>query len=115
MKLSVFRQQKPRFELNLDVAMQAATTEQDLDVLMKLGIPNEKPVLIGLDNQPSIVKPYAEGDETQTFEALYDIALTVDFDEQVTLTVDVEHRPHLGMVDDKALVDNLRAVVVAAH
>ena len=77
MNLSVFRSRKPMFQLDLATAMQAVTTEQDLDVLMKLGIPNEKPVLIGLDNEPSIVKPYAEGDENQTFEALYDIALTV--------------------------------------
>ena len=35
---------------------------------------SDEPVLIGLDNQPSIVKPYAEGDETQSFEALYESA-----------------------------------------
>ena len=77
MNLSVFRSRKPMFQMDLATAIQAVTTEQDLDVLMKLGIPNEKPVLIGLDNEPSVVKPYAEGDENQTFEALYDIALTV--------------------------------------
>src|SRR5436853_4600605 len=76
--LSVFRQQKPMFQIELPVAIQAATTEQDLDVLMKLGLRTDKPVLIGLDAQPSIVKKYVEGDETLSFEALYDTALTVN-------------------------------------
>lgn len=76
--LSVFRQQKPMIKIELPVAIQAATTEQDLDVLMKLGMRTDKPVLIGLDAQPSIVKKYVEGDETLSFEALYDTALTVN-------------------------------------
>jgi hypothetical protein len=76
MNLSVFRQQTPMFQLGLAACIKAATTQQDIDLILKLAMTTDKPVLIGLDGHVSIVKVYAEGDENLSFEALYDTALT---------------------------------------
>jgi len=60
----------------LPPCLKAATTKKDVDIILKLAMTTDKPVLIGLDGQVSIVKVYTEGDENQSFEALYDTVLT---------------------------------------
>jgi hypothetical protein len=54
MNLSVFRQQTPMFQLELAACIKAATTQQDVDLILKLAVPTEKSVLIGLDALPAL-------------------------------------------------------------
>jgi len=75
MKMSVFRQQAEMVQFEHTACIGAATTEADVDLIL-LSLNIEKPALVGLDGQSSIVKPYVAGDETLSFEALYDDAIT---------------------------------------
>src|SRR5271166_3816952 len=76
MKMSVFRQQAEMVQFEHTACIGAATTEADVDLIL-LSLNIEKPALVGLDGQSSIVKPYVAGDETLSFEALYDDSLMI--------------------------------------
>jgi hypothetical protein len=75
--MSVYRQRQPApLKMTMAECLEAAVTEDDTD-LVSHAVKSNKPALIGLDNQSSIIKLVAEGDESLTFEALYDTCLTV--------------------------------------
>ena len=76
MKLSIYRQRAPRSELDHGACIRGATTEADVD-LVGLALDTDKPTLIGLDGQNTIIKTVAEGDDALTFEDLYDTCLTL--------------------------------------
>lgn len=58
MTLAVYRQRREMVRMDLSTCIQAATTEDDVDLLMKIAVPTGKPVLIGMDQQQTIVKLY---------------------------------------------------------
>ena len=76
MKLSIYRQRTPHSELEHGACIRGATTEEDID-LIDLALSTEKPTLIGFQNQPTIIKTAKPGDESLSFEGLYDTCLTV--------------------------------------
>jgi len=76
MKMSAYRQRTPVFQLEHGACIAGATTKQDVE-LVEMALSTEKPVLIGLDGQVTILKSTAQGDEGHTFEALYDYCITL--------------------------------------
>lgn len=75
--MSVYRQrQEVPLQMTMTDCLAAAATEDDTH-LVSLAVKTQKPTLIGLDNQSSIIKLVEEGDESLTFEALYDTCLTL--------------------------------------
>jgi hypothetical protein len=73
--MSVFQARQPVKQYAEPDCFAACGSTQDVQ-LIKLSIKTGHPVLIGLDGQNSICKPSAEGDEAQSFEALYDTCYT---------------------------------------
>jgi hypothetical protein len=76
MKMSVYRQRTPVFQLEHGVCITGVTTSQDVD-LIDLALSGDKPVLIGLDGQTTIIKTVGAGDEGHSFESLYDTCITL--------------------------------------
>jgi len=76
MKMSVYRQRTPMFEVEHGACLSGATTEEDVE-LVEMALATEKPVLIGLDGQTTIIKISKPGDYVFTFEALYDTSITL--------------------------------------
>jgi hypothetical protein len=74
--MSVFRQQAAALLWEPAACLREATTEADVDLIM-LAVRLDKPVLVGVDQQTSIVKPYQPGDAALSFEALYDTCVTL--------------------------------------
>ena len=74
--MSVFRQQAAPLLWEQAACLREATSEADVD-LISLAIRLAKPVLVGIAEQTSIVKPYQPGDEALSFEALYDTCVTL--------------------------------------
>jgi hypothetical protein len=73
--MSVFQARQPVKQYAEPDCFAACGSTQDVQ-LIKLSIKTGHPVLIGLDGQNSICKPSADGDEAQSFEALYDTCYT---------------------------------------
>jgi len=69
--MSVYRARAAPEQRTDEDCFAAATTKNDVQ-LIKLSIKTGHPVLIGLDGHNTIVKPVAEGDQAQSYEALYD-------------------------------------------
>jgi hypothetical protein len=76
MTMSVYRQRTPLLQLEHGACITGVTTEQDVD-LIDLALSTDKPVLIGLDGQHSIIKTVGAGDERPSFESLYDTCITL--------------------------------------
>jgi hypothetical protein len=76
MKMAIYRQRQAMLQMEHTACIRGATTENDLD-LLDLAVRLAKPILMGLAGETTIIKPYVEGDETLTFEALYDTTITL--------------------------------------
>jgi hypothetical protein len=76
LKMTVYRQHQPSFEMTMADCLGAAVTEEDTD-LIALSARTKRPALVGLDNQSSIIKPVGETTEQTSFEDLYDTCLTL--------------------------------------
>jgi hypothetical protein len=86
--LSVYQAQRPVQQYAETDCFAACGNKQDIQ-LIKLSIRTGHPVLIGLDGENSIIKPFQEDDEAQSFEALYDTCYTVrDLDRMTAAGVD---------------------------
>jgi hypothetical protein len=74
--MSVYRRQEVPLQMTMTDCLAAASTEDDTH-LVSLAVKSQKPTLVGLDNQSSIIKLVEEGDESLTFDGLYDSCLTL--------------------------------------
>ena len=76
MKMAVFRQgQKPEIADHLDVIRQSKAIEEVN--LISWSLVSARPVLAGYRDAQAVIKLWQEGDEAQSFEALYDDAVTL--------------------------------------
>ncbi len=75
MMLSVYRQGRPRSQLDHLACMDMAASAVDLD-LITFSFINGKPVIAGLEGATAVIKPLEAGDEAFTFETLYDTAVS---------------------------------------
>ena len=75
MKMAIYRQRQAMSVLEHTACIRGAVTETDLD-LIDSAVRPLKPVLLGLAGETAIIKPFVEGDDVHSFEALYDIAIT---------------------------------------
>lgn len=76
MKMSVYRQRAPVVQMDHGACIEGATTDEDVQ-LIEMALTTEKPVLIGLDGQNTILKTAVEGDEVHSFEGFYDTCITL--------------------------------------
>jgi len=75
MKMAVYRQRRDMLEFEHDTCIRSAGSEDDVTLILR-SMELEKPVLIGLDGQQTIVKPRKPGDEAHTFDTLLDTCLS---------------------------------------
>jgi len=76
MMMSVFRQDRAPIALDHLACLRLGTTSQDVEMI-SWAVLNGKPALVGLDDQPSIVKLQEAGDDAMSYAGLYDVALTL--------------------------------------
>jgi hypothetical protein len=76
MMMSVFRQGRPRSQLDHLACLDIAASPIDLE-LITFAFMNAKATLVGMDGAEAIIKPLDAGDEAMSFEALYDSCITI--------------------------------------
>jgi hypothetical protein len=76
MMMSVFRQGRPRSQLDHLACMDIAASTLDLE-LITFAFMNAKATLVGMDGAEAIIKTLDAGDEAMSFEALYDSCITI--------------------------------------
>jgi hypothetical protein len=74
--MSVYQRAQPVRQVDHLDCIGASGTREDTH-LLRLALRENHPVLIGLDGQHSIAKPVEEGDESLTFETLFDTCYTI--------------------------------------
>jgi hypothetical protein len=71
MRMSVFKQGRKRYDLDATECISAAVSEADTDLVL-LTMRTGHPVLVGLDADNAIIKPFDEGDDKLSFAGLID-------------------------------------------
>jgi hypothetical protein len=93
--MSIYRAREARAVWDQRVVL-LATQKEDIP-LVRIALETGKPVLVGLDGIPTIVKPQGDGDEKQRFESLFDDALT-GVDLQKMQDANVSHPDQIPLV-----------------
>lgn len=76
MKMAVYQQAKAMVQMDLADCFRNATNRDHVQ-LINMSVELEKPVLIGLSNVHTIIKPFMPGDDVHSYESLLDISLNV--------------------------------------
>jgi hypothetical protein len=76
MMMSVFQQDRARYELDHLNCIAAASTPENADPVV-LAVDTRHSVLVGLDNQSVVIKPVEDGDDRLSYLALYDTCYTL--------------------------------------
>jgi len=75
MMLSVWRQGRARSQLDHLACIDLAASSADIDLITFCAL-NGKPALVGLNGAQAVIKPEEAGDETHSFESLFDAAVS---------------------------------------
>lgn len=75
MMMSVFPQDRPRYELDHLNCIAGAATPENADLVV-LAVDTKHSVLVGLDTQSVVIKPVEDGDDRLSYIALYDTCYT---------------------------------------
>lgn len=113
MMMSVFRQGRPRAEVDHLALINTAASADDISLITWASV-NPKPVLASYDDAAAVVKNLEAGDDGLSFETLYDDSLTLhDMRRMRAHQVDSPDHLHPGLYQARLIFDfSFRPTVV---
>ncbi len=105
MIMSVFRQGRPRLEVDHLALMAQAPNADDISMI-SWAVTNPKPVLASYEDTAAVIKNLEAGDDGLSFEALYDHSLSLrDMRRMRAHNVDSPDKLHSGLFRARLIID----------